>query len=286
MRSEVKVLVPGATGFIGPHVCRALEHNGHTVFGLDRRDGLDLLRNGWHRFLAGADAVVHLAGRAGTADSWGDFADYWRNNVLATQRVLDAMLEVGVNRLVYISSSSVYGAKATGDESRPLHPVSPYGVSKAATEMLVRAYERRHSYFLLSIVRPFTVYGPGQRPNMYHHIFIDRLLRRQVITIDGDGSQSRACTYVSDLADAIALVLDRGVAGGAYNVCGDEVVSVSDVLRDIAASLHIVPDIIHGPRRPGDQDITAGSTERIRTLGWTPKVSFVQGLAAQIEWQK
>jgi nucleoside-diphosphate-sugar epimerase len=211
----VKVVVTGAAGFIGSHVAARLLALGSTVVGVDcfvpyygrelKERNLARLRSDEHfRFyesdlrhadlcplVADADVVIHEAAIPGHPQSWSDFESYSSCNVVGTQRLLAACVEVGVPRFVHISTSSVYGEHAVGDESVPLRPISPYGVTKLAAEHLVAAY-RATSGLSATVLRYFSVYGPGQRPDMAFNRFIDSLAAGRPITVFGDGTQSRS----------------------------------------------------------------------------------------------
>ena len=141
---------------------------------------MDLRRDPLEPLLAGAEVVFHLAAMPGLVRSWTDFDGYWTCNVLATQRLLEALVRAGsrVRRLIYASTSSVYGRFGSGDETLPAKPVSPYGVTKLAAEHLCRAYAEAHELPLV-VLRYFSVYGPRQRPDMGYHRFIRALLRKE-----------------------------------------------------------------------------------------------------------
>ncbi len=311
-----RVLVTGAAGFIGSHLCERLCAEGHLVLGVDafipyypralKERNLTAL-SGEPRFtlheadlrtapleplLEGVDAVVHLAAMAGLLRSWQEFENYMSCNVLGTQRLLAAVVAGagGTQRphFLHASTSSVYGRFATGDESAPLDPVSPYGITKLAAENLVRAYARQHE-LPTTVLRLFSVYGPRQRPDMGYHIFIRKLLRGEPIVVDGDGSDSRSNTYVADCVEGILLALRHPAqsAGETFNIGGGQEVSVLQVLEMLEEIAGIQPNVTHGPPRPGDQRRTAAEIGKARrVLGYNPQTSVLDGLRAQVAWQR
>jgi nucleoside-diphosphate-sugar epimerase len=307
-----RILVTGAAGFIGSHLCEALLADGHLVLGLDafipyyprtlkERNLVPLhaqpgftfveadLRTGHlEPLLEGMDAVVHLAAMAGLVRSWQEFESYMTCNVLATHRLLAATLATGAPHFVHASTSSVYGRFATGDESAALEPISPYGITKLAAEKLVLAYAQQ-SGLRATVLRLFSVYGPRQRPDMGYNIFIRRLLAGETITVDGDGTDSRSNTYVLDCVEGIrcALAQPEVSAGQVFNLGGGEEINVNQVLEMLEELTGAAAQVTHGPPRPGDQRRTVADTTKARTLlGYNPQTSVREGLRAQVEWQR
>ena len=312
----MEVLVTGAAGFIGSWLVDRLLADGHRVVGVDAltgalgRAGRDNLRRAFGHpgfafvaadlaalerdrltsLVAGRDAVAHLAGRPGVRASFGDFAAYARDNVVATQRLLDAIASVGERpRLVYASSSSVYGPAATlpTTESAVPAPGSPYGVSKLAGEQLCGVYVAGKGVDAV-VLRFFTVYGPRQRPDMALHRFIAAALDGRPLPVLGTGEQVRDFTYVADVVDAVARCLDADLPGGAaYNVAGGAAVSVNDVVTALGEVLGRPPAVEHRPAQAGDVPVTRASTDRLRAAtGWRPRTPLLDGLAAQVRWHR
>ncbi len=300
----MRYVVTGAAGFIGSHLAEALAAEGHEVVGVDsftdyydpelkeqNAAGLDIVRadlaeDPLGELFAGAEGVFHLAGQPGVRASWGhDFEHYVRRNLLATQRVLEAAADTGV-RVVFASSSSVYGdaERYPTPENAVPQPLSPYGITKLACEHLVRAYVRSGGLEAI-VLRYFTVYGPRQRPDMAFTRMLHALAEGGAFEVYGDGSQSRGFTYVADAVAATVQAMGRAPAGAVYNVGGG---SEASMLEAIAAAEQISGRTLEMrflPVAVGDVRRTAADTTRIReALGWIPQVSLHDGLRAQWEW--
>jgi len=307
----VKYVVTGAAGFIGSHLCEELLQGGHEVAGIDslvpyypipakernlagplarpnfRFHRLDLRHDALDAALTGAEVIFHLAAMPGLVRSWSDFDAYWTCNVQATQRLLEATRRAAgrLRRLVYASTSSVYGPFASGDETLPTRPVSPYGVTKLAGEQLCRAYGEAYGLPVVAL-RYFSVYGPRQRPDMGYHRFIQALLRQGPITVCGDGQQVRGNTYVSDCV-AATIAAAEAQPGEVYNVGGGEAATLWDVIHKLEALAGYRAVVRQEPARPGDQRYTFADTAKLRRhLGWAPRVGLDEGLARQWAWQQ
>ena len=307
----MKALVTGAAGFIGSHLSGALLERGAEVVGVDcftdyyarelkeanlatlagrprfRFEEAALQTVDLPRLLDGVTHVFHLAAQAGVRKSWGrDFTTYTTHNVDATQRLLEAVKDRSVERLVYASSSSVYGDLAIIPmiEDVPLHPVSPYGVTKLAAEHLCHLYHVNHGVPAVSL-RYFTVYGPRQRPDMAFHRFIRAALTAQPITLYGDGEQTRDFTFVADAVTATMAAGDRGTAGAVYNIGGGSRISINGVLEKIAHITGRALDVRREAPQKGDMRDTFADTTRARAdLGFAPGHSLDAGLSAECEW--
>jgi nucleoside-diphosphate-sugar epimerase len=306
--SRRRCVVTGAAGFIGSHLSDALLAAGHEVVGIDcftdyyprsvkerniapalahpsfRLAEADLRDADLVPILEGADVVFHLAAMAGLLKSWVGFDGYQSCNLGGTFRLIDALREVGSPHLVHVSTSSVYGVDSSGDETRPKGPISPYGVTKLAAENLVTAYG--HAFDLpYTILRYFSIYGPRQRPDMGYHIFIERILAGEPITIFGDGEQTRGNTFVHDCVEATIAAMEHGPSGEAYNIGGGEVVSANEVVRHIERITGREAIIEFGPKRPGEQRKALADTSKAQAaFGWHPRTGIDAGLRAQIEW--
>ena len=306
-----KVVVTGAAGFIGSHLCDRLLAEGHQVVGIDSFSDyyererkkrnieearshenfslveLDMVDGDVARALRGAAVVFHLAGQPGVRPSWGDHFDrYVHDNIAATQRLLEAVRESPVKRLVFASSSSVYGDAEmfpTKETALP-RPVSPYGMTKLAAEHLVFVYTRNFGIPATSL-RYFTVYGPRQRPDMAFDRFMEALVDRDEIEIYGDGEQTREFTYVSDAVDGTVKAASADVVGQVINLGGGSRVSVNRVLDTLEGISGTTVRRRHLPAAPGDPRHTGASINLAREkLGWEPRVSLRQGLTLQWEW--
>jgi nucleoside-diphosphate-sugar epimerase len=207
--------------------------------------------------------------------------------VQATQRLLEAVRRTGtrLQRFVYASTSSVYGEFASGNELMPTVPVSPYGVTKLASEQLCQAYRIAYGVPVV-VLRYFSVYGPGQRPDMGYHRFMKAILQGEPLVVYGDGQQVRGNTFVLDCVAATMAAIGAS-PGEVYNVGGGETASVWDIIRKIEAISGRKAQIRREPARPGDQRSTAADTAKLRQhLGWEPRTRLDDGLAQQWAWQK
>jgi nucleoside-diphosphate-sugar epimerase len=307
----IKALVTGAAGFIGSTLSERLLADGADVVGLDcftdyypraikEQNLAGLATAPGFRFvearvqdadlaslLADRTHVFHLAAQAGVRKSWGrNFEIYTVNNIEATQLLLEACTRVTLEKIVYASSSSVYGDEVEMPmrEDMPLQPVSPYGVTKLAAELLCHLY---HVNFGLPTValRYFTVYGPRQRPDMGFHKFLRAAMLGQPITVYGDGEQTRDFTYVHDAVTATVAAATRGVPSRVYNVGGGSRVTVNEVLEMIGRVSGRRPVITVDAAQKGDMRHTYADTSRARAeLGFVPAVGLEEGLAAEYQW--
>ena len=308
----MKALVTGAAGFIGSTLAERLVDEGVDVVGIDcftdyyprpvkERNVSRLLASPRFRFVESriqdADLpslvtdrthVFHLAAQAGVRKSWGrDFAIYTENNIEATQVLLEALARApALERLVYASSSSVYGDNTPMPfrEDMMTQPVSPYGVSKLAAEQLCYLY---HANFRVPAVslRYFTVYGPRQRPDMGFHKFLRATILGEPIAVFGDGEQTRDFTFVKDAVAATIAAATKGVPGRVYNIGGGSRVSVNEVLDLIGRIAGRRPGVRVDPAQKGDMRHTYADTSLARAdLGFAPAVALEEGLAAEYRW--
>ena len=303
-----RALVTGAAGFIGSQVCRALLRDGWSVTGIDgftdsydpvekimraaslaRLAGMTLVVGNMadmalDTHLNGVEVVFHLAGRAGVRASFTSEAFYIRDNVVATERLLAATRRAGVRRLVYASSSSVYGDGAVPfREDGPLVPISPYGKSKLEAEKACLEADDRG--IETTALRYFTVFGPGQRPDMGLRLLAEAALTGQPIRLLGDGSQRRDFTYVTDVVAATIAAADGDVAGLAVNIGGGSDVSIRDVLAILARLTGAELLIDEQPFARGDVRVTSADLTRARRLlRFTPLVPFEVGYESQVAW--
>lgn len=305
----MRVVITGAAGFIGSHLSEHMLASGHEVVGIDgftpfyersakesnltepllhpafRFIEADLRTADLPDMVRGADVIVHLAAQPGVRHSWGDsFEVYTGHNLVATQRMLEAAVVAGVPRLVFASSSSIYGSAETmptTEDVRP-KPISPYGVTKLAGESLLHAYSQ---YGLsTAALRYFTVFGPRQRPDMAIRRFLTSAMTGEVVPLFGTGEQRRDFTYVADIVRATATIAE-GRMEGPFNIGGTHPVSLNELFDAIA---DVVGSPVNVDRRPplaGDPPSTSSSVARARAVfGYEPTVGLHEGLAAQAEW--
>jgi nucleoside-diphosphate-sugar epimerase len=304
----MRVLVTGAAGFVGSHLCERLLDDGDEVAAIDcftdfysprRKEAnlaplagrpgfalqrVDLLSAPLATLLEDVDVVYHLAGQPGMRSSWGrDFDKYLKRNVFATQRLLEAAREVSLWKLVYASSAAVYGdavSYPTSETLRP-EPVSPYGVTKLAAEHLCELY-RVTSGVPTVALRLFTVYGPRQRPDMALFRLVNAALIGEPFLLYGDGEQSRDFTYVGDVVTAMrqaALSPWTGVA----NIGGGSRTTMNQVIETVSALARPVGVVrLHAQR--GDVRHTAADTSAARDgFGYAPSVGLEEGLARMVD---
>ncbi|MGZ4199593.1 MAG: NAD-dependent epimerase/dehydratase family protein, partial [Thermoleophilia bacterium] len=256
------------------------------LLGLASGNGVEGRDSPLAALLGGADCVVHLAAQAGVRASWGrSFRVYTDNNVLATQLVLEACREVGVPKLVYASSSSVYGDtdQLPMREDANCRPVSPYGVTKLAGEQLCRLYFRNHGVPAVSL-RFFTVYGPRQRPDMAFHIFLRALFEDRPLDIFGEGNQTRDFTYVSDIVEGIVLAM-KGRDGAVYNLGGGSRVTLLEAIGTLEAASGCKAHVHGESVQAGDVKHTwADLSLATDQLGYAPQVTLDEGLRREARW--
>jgi nucleoside-diphosphate-sugar epimerase len=307
----MRALVTGVAGFIGSTLAERLLGDGADVVGLDcftdyyprplkERNLSGLVTHSRFRFvesriqdaklrelLADRTHVFHLAAQAGVRKSWGrDFAIYTVNNIDATQVLLEASVGLTLERIVYASSSSVYGDRVPmpmREDALP-QPVSPYGVTKLAAEQLCYLYFANHGVPTVAL-RYFTVYGPRQRPDMGFHRFLRATILGEPITVYGDGEQTRDFTFVADAVSATIAAGACGIPGRVYNIGGGSRVSINHVLEMIGRVSGRRPEIRVDPAQKGDMRHTYADTSAARMdLGFAPTVDLEHGLAAEYQW--
>lgn len=306
-------LVTGAAGFVGSNLSRRLLGGGCRVFGVDcftdyydrnvkERNIADLLKQEDFTLIRSdicdiddswfggehIQWIFHQAAQAGVRASWGaEFAHYTHHNVLGTQRLLEWARLVKPERLVYASSSSVYGAvtKLPMHEEDLPKPMSPYGVTKLAAEHLCNLYHQNFTVPTVSL-RYFTVYGPGQRPDMAFHRFIRAIRSGQEITVYGSGEQTRDFTYIDDIVAAnLAAASTDGIAGRVYNIGGGSRISVNGVLEMLGRLTGVQAKIRYEEIQAGDPPHTYADTARAQNeLGYKPQVPLEDGLGCMVEW--
>jgi UDP-glucuronate 4-epimerase len=315
MSRPERVLVTGVAGFIGSTLAERLLTEGREVVGVDsldpfypvvekRRNLASLASLPGFRFVQAdvrdaaalsplfgrprPDAMVHLAALAGVRPSLERPGEYADVNVVGTTRVLDACVRGGIDRVVFASSSSVYGEREDGEPFRETDPVdkpiSPYAATKRAGELIAHTFHHAH-HLNVVCARIFTAYGPRQRPDLAVRTFAERILRDQPIPIFGDGKSLRDFTYVDDLVEGLVRALDSGLAFEILNLGAGRTVTVLEVVELLERALGKPARIEWLPRQTGDVSRTwADIGAARRHLGYEPRTSLVEGIARFVEW--
>jgi UDP-glucuronate 4-epimerase len=308
----MNILVTGAAGFIGSHLCeRLVKDKENNVVGVDTFIGptptpikqhnliqlqnhpqfrfiqRDLLTTDLTDLLSGIDVIYHLAGMPGVRSSWGkDFDPYVTNNILLTQRLLEVAKEMPLKKFIYASTSSIYGEMdgKVSENTLPV-PLSPYGITKLSGEHLCHVYQKSH-HVPVVITRFFTVYGPRQRPDMAFHRFIKQILNEDSLTIFGDGTQSRDFTYISDCVEGITSILHHDhLVGTTLNIGGKERSSVNDIISLIEEITGKTAKKQYFPKISGEPKHTwADISVANKLLNYDPKVSLKEGLTYEIDY--
>lgn len=319
------IVVTGAAGFIGSHVCEALVRAGRRVVGVDnfdpfypesikRRNLLSVERSARDQREGGsfelaecdvcdgeslgpvferarAEGVIHLAARAGVRPSIEDPAGYVRANVLGTQVVLDAARRAGCARVVVASSSSVYGNNRKvpfSEEDDVSAPISPYAATKRACELMAHSHWHLTG-MAVSCLRFFTVYGPRQRPDLAIGSFLARVSEGQEIAMFGDGSTSRDYTYVDDIARGVISAYQRSAEHGyrIWNLGGSSPTTLRELIATIGRVVGKEARVRATQPRAGDVERTYADVTRSRAeLGYSPRVSLEEGIARQWAWMR
>lgn len=303
------ILVTGAAGFIGSHVAETAAKRGYRVNAIDsfsphlyspglKRENWnvlsgissinlvegDLCRYDISELVLHSDIIVNSAAVPGLMPSWDLFSEYLNSNVLALSKILECVPNNSTKKIIHLSTSSVYGKFAVGDESSETLPVSPYGVTKLAAENLLKVVaEKKNLNF--NILRLFSVYGPRQRPDMAIRIILQKLMTGETIDIYGDGTASRSNTYISDVVDAIILAIESNRMSETYNISGSEEFSLNEVLSILENVTGRKAKLRYTSIRPGDQSATKGDyTKASKHLGYFPSVTLRKGLELEFEW--
>ncbi len=311
-----RVLVTGAAGFIGSHLVEALCRQGDEVIGIDNFDPyypravkernlaemgklpgftfheLDLLdAAALQRHLTPDTVVAHLAAKAGVRPSLADPVGYARANVAGTAAVAEASRGAGVSRILFGSSSSVYGDSTPvpfREDAVAMVPVSPYAATKRAAELLLRSVAPTYGFRIASL-RFFTVYGPRQRPDLAIHAFTRRMVEGRTLTLFGDGTQARDYTYCDDVIAGVLAALrwtERAAIGVEhFNLGGNRSVPTGAMVDEISAALGLAPKIEWAPMQPGDVQRTAADlTKSGAVLGYAPRTPFPEGIRRFVAW--
>ena len=303
----MRSLVTGCAGFIGSHLTEKLLQEGHIVAGIDcftdyysraikennikkaldhknftfiEEDILNISK------FPDVDYVFHQAAQAGVRASWGkSFEIYTRNNILATQKLLEYYKDSNMKKFVYASSSSIYGNvdELPIHEETPKKPFSPYGVTKLAAENLCSLYYTNYGTPTVSL-RYFTVYGPRQRPDMAICKFVHAALKGDAIEEYGDGNQTRDFTYISDVIKANLLAATGDVVGENFNIGGGSRISVNDLVRLIEDATGKNIKVNHAGSQKGDvRDTYADTSKARKMINYLPVVRIEQGVKMYVE---
>ncbi|HIH09241.1 MAG TPA: NAD-dependent epimerase/dehydratase family protein [Candidatus Diapherotrites archaeon] len=310
----MKVLVTGAAGFIGSNLCRSLIESGAQVIGMDnfsgsydaslkRRNIEPLLESrlmefheadigddrAYHAITGkGITHAVHLAARTGVRDSTTHAADYLATNIISSLKVLEFAKAEGARNVVLASTSSAYGMnKPPFSESQPIStPMSIYAASKIGMESASHAFFHLHS-LPITVLRFFTVYGPGGRPDMAVYRFTDLITKRKPVEVYGDGSQRRDFTYVSDIVAGIMLAMDKGKGFGIYNLGHSESHTITELVSLLEQKLGKKAKVMHIRGMREDAEATLADISKAKKeLGYRPRVALDEGLDLFVGWFK
>lgn len=302
-----KALITGCAGFIGSTLTDRMLDKGYDVIGIDNfNEYYDInikiknisgaLRNNKFKLIENnildienfpeVDIIFHLAAQAGVRSSWGkNFEIYTKNNIEATQKLLEYYKDKPLTKFIYSSSSSAYGDSALPmREENTVKPVSPYGVTKLAGENLCYLYYKNYKVPTISL-RYFTVYGPRQRPDMGINKFTKAIMNQELITIYGDGTQNRDFTYVDDAVNANILAASSSYDGEVFNIGGGSKVTVNELIDELEKLIGKKAIVEYIEKQKGDVENTwADISKAKRLLGWEPKVNIKEGLKKYIEY--
>lgn len=309
----MRVLVTGVSGFIGSSLSEKLLDEGFQIIGVDsffdyyprkiKENNLydllqqpdfefiesDILGIDWDKIISQVDGVFHQAALAGVRASWGQkFDQYVQNNILGTQRLLEACKNRRVEKFIYASSSSVYGDtdELPINESSTTNPVSPYGVSKLAAEHLASLYFKNYGVPAVSL-RYFTVYGPRQRPDMAFHKFITAMINGDKIEVYGTGEQTRDFTFIDDVVQANIQAFRNARAGEVYNIGGGSRIKLIDTIRIIEEITGREANLVYTEPQRGDAKHTFSDVTKAKAdFDYSPQVDVKSGLEKHYEWLK
>jgi UDP-glucuronate 4-epimerase len=308
----MKIVVTGAAGAIGSHVAEALCDCGHKVFAIDAitdyynpkikeitikdltERGISFSRKNLvgmtHKDLPeDTDIIFHFAAQPGISPKTS-FKDYVSNNIVATHDLLEAARQLKeLKGFIHASTSSVYGRQANGDETSEPRPISYYGVTKLAAEQLALAYHREHKLPVI-VLRLFSVYGERERPEKLYHKLIRAIERDEEFPVfEGSDKHVRSYTYVGDAIDGCLKALEhiKKYPGEIFNIGNDKTHTTAEGIKFIESLMKKKARLKKLPARPGDQKETAANIKKARNLlGYKPKTSLKDGLAAQVKWYR
>ena len=309
----MRILVTGAAGFIGSHLCERLLNDGHSVNGVDnfddfydpqikRRNIGQCLKNKEFQLVEadirnseamdkaigpGVEVIVHLAAKAGVRPSIAEPLVYCDVNINGTMVLLELAKKHKIDKFIFASSSSVYGNNEKvpfSEDDNVDFPISPYAATKKACELICHTY---HHLYAMSItcLRFFTVYGPRQRPDLAIHKFARLIERAEPIPVYGDGSAMRDFTYIDDIIDGTVAAIDKCAGFNIYNLGESQPIKVTDLIAEIENALGKKAAKEYLPPQPGDVERTFADVTRAgRDLAYNPKTNIRTGLANFTEW--
>jgi UDP-glucuronate 4-epimerase len=302
-----RILVTGASGFIGFEVVEKLLSCGHKVIGLDNFDETlnvshqrrakisrladsnftflneDLNSANLNEIVNEVNTVFHFAATPGLLPSWTNFRSYCDNNVMASFKLAEAIKSSGAQKnVVMASTSSVYGTNAIGDENAEIDPTSPYGITKFTSEQILKTVLAGTNNHLM-ILRLFSVYGPNQREDMAWQKIIRSIHTGALFPLTADKEHVRTCTYVGDIADLCNSLTSNKVKEGTFNICGNEEVNILKGINLIEKIMGKNLNFMVSETRRGDQIRTKGNSDLAKKLlGFNPKTTFEVGIKNQI----
>jgi UDP-glucose 4-epimerase len=289
----MKVLVTGGAGFLGGHVARAVRAAGHEVVIFDQvsTDGLPTIQGDLldpasvNNAVQRVDAICHLGAVGDVYLAFERPMLAAQVNVVGTANIMEAAMQAGSRKVVYASTWEVYGEPRYQpiDEHHPTNPDHPYNITKLAGELLALSYDKLKGVPTIAL-RLGTAYGTGMRPNSVFSIFVDKAARGEPITVSGSGQQGRQFTHASDIGAAFVRALELDVHGYAFNIVGDELITIRDLAEAVVQRLPA--KVTYGEARIGDVPSAIVSNQRAReVLGWEPRVAFTDGLDELIAWR-
>jgi UDP-glucuronate 4-epimerase len=313
----VTILVTGCAGFIGSHVCALLLNKGFRVIGVDNFDPFydraikesNLAKFNTHPafsfyeidITAGLDAVseknikavIHLAAKAGVRPSIEDPAGYLEVNIVGTQKVHEFMQARAINKLIFASSSSVYGNNKKlpfNEDDNVDNPISPYAFTKKAGELMNYTFHHLYKIDIINL-RFFTVYGPGQRPDLAIHQFVKKIINDQPLVLFGNGQTARDYTYIDDTVSGIYNALEYCLQHtGVYttvNLGNSSPVKLHKLVDIIYAAMGKEKNVVHEAMQPGDVDITFADISKAESLfNYKPATELTKGIGKFIAWFK
>jgi len=310
----MNILVTGAAGFIGSHVCEYYLGLGNSVVGIDNLDDFyperiklsnisGIKKNSRFQFHKidirdrvslgpvfssnEIDVVIHLAAKAGVRPSIDNITEYYDVNVNGTVSLLEEMKHNNVKKMIFASSSSVYGnnKKVPFSESDSVdNPISPYASTKKSGELLCHVYYHLYG-FDITCLRFFTVYGPRQRPDLAIHKFSKLIDEGKPIQFFGDGSTARDYTYIADIVNGIGCAFNNLKGYNIYNLGESRVINLDKLVKTIENFIGKKAILDHLPLQPGDVKITYADISKARTeIGYSPKYTFEAGVNEFVLW--